>query len=173
MLALIAVLKRQNTDGVNSRLSKAGAANATTAVRNALIGYLVLLIARTYSDPRPGDLHLRVAADILQRDKTAREIFDTANRPKKVADFEAHWKKCRGDHRLQRITHFRDKYTAHLGEPKDIPEPEYGELFGFGLATVQATDLLALATGVAVKSVKDDSDALPSAEAFWGPWTKD
>jgi hypothetical protein len=92
---------------------------------------------------------------------------------KKVADFEAHWNKCRGDHRLQRITHFRDKYTAHLGEPKDIPEPEYGELFEFGLATVEVIDLLALATRVAVKSVKDDSDALQSAEAFWGPWTED
>jgi AbiU2 len=173
ILALIELLRRQNTGGVNARLSKAGGATATTAVRNAMIGYLVLLISRAYADPRQGDLHFRVAADLLKSDKTAREIFDSGNRSKKVADFEAHWNKCRGDHRLQRITHFRDKYTAHLGEAKDIPEPEFRELFEFGSATVQAIDLLGMVTGVAVKSIEENNDAVQSAEVFWNPWTKD
>jgi hypothetical protein len=173
IMTLVELLRRQSTDGVNARLSKAGAGRAATAVRNAMIGYLVLLISRAYADPKPGDLHLRVAADLLKSDKTAREIFDSSNTSKKVADFEAHWTKCRGDHRLQRITHFRDKYTAHLGEPKDIPEPEYAELFGFGDATIQAMELLALVTRVAVKSINENSDALQWAEAFWKPWTKD
>jgi hypothetical protein len=90
-----------------------------------------------------------------------------------VADFEVQWTKCRGDHRLERIKHFRDKYTAHLGEPKDIPEPEYGELLGFGEATMRAIELLALSTGVAVKSIKDNNNASAAAKAFWKPWTKD
>jgi hypothetical protein len=107
----------------------------------------------------------------LKSDNIAREIFDSANRPKKIADFEAHWNKCRGDHRLERIGHFRDKHTAHLGEPKDIPEPEYRELFEFGHETVKAMELLALATGVAVKPIDLNSDAAASAKAFWKPWT--
>jgi hypothetical protein len=162
IMTLIELLKRQNIDGINARLSKAGAGRAATAVRNAMIGYLVLLISRAYADPKPDDLHLRVAADLLKNDKTAREIFDSGNTSKKVADFESHW-----------IKHFRDKYTAHLGEPKDIPESEYAELFAFGDATVQAMELLALVTRVAVKSIKENSDALQSAEALWKPWSKD
>jgi hypothetical protein len=173
ILALIELLKRQNSGGVNARLTKAGAANATIAVRNAMIGYLVLLISRAYAEPKPGDLHLRVAVDLLKNDKIAREIFDSANTPKKIANFEAHWAKCRGDNRLQRIEHFRDKYTAHLGESKDIPAPEYRELFEVADATVEGIELLALATGVAIKSIKDNNDALQSAAAFWKPWTKD
>jgi hypothetical protein len=171
--ALVEVLKRQNTDGINARLSKAGAGRAGTAVRNAIIGYLVLLIARAYAEAKPGDLHVRVAAELLKSDKTAREIFDSSNTPKKVADFEAHWTKCCADHRLQRIKHFRDKYTAHLGEPKDIPGPEYAQLFGFADATAEAMELLAFATRVAAKSIKENGNAPSSAEAFWKPWTKD
>jgi hypothetical protein len=34
-------------------------------------------------------------------------------------------------------------------------------------------ELLALATRVAAKSIKENSDALQSAEAFWKPWTQD
>jgi hypothetical protein len=56
ILTLIEVLKRQNTGGINARLSKAGAGNAATAVRNALIARLVLLISRAYADAKPGDL---------------------------------------------------------------------------------------------------------------------
>jgi hypothetical protein len=110
---------------------------------------------------------------LLKTDNTAREIFNSGNRPKKVADFEEYWAKCRGDERLRRIKSFRNKRTAHLGKPEDIPEPEYRELFEFGEATAQAMELLALATGVAVKSIKDNSDAVASAEAFWKPWTQD
>jgi hypothetical protein len=173
ILALIELLRKQSADGVDARLSQAGASNAATGARNAMIGYLVLLISRAYAKPREGDLHLRVAADLLRSDKMAREIFDSANRPKKVADFEEHWAKCLGDHRRERIEHFRDKHTAHLGEPKKIPEPEYRELFGFGEATVEAIELLALVTGVAVKSIKDNNDAVQSAEAYWRPWIGD
>jgi hypothetical protein len=157
ILMLIALLRKQNTGGINARLSKAGAANANVAARNAMIANLVLLISRAYAEPRAGDLHLRVAAELLKGDNTAREIFDSANRPKKVGDFEACWA----------------KYTAHLGEPRDLPEPEYKELFEFGNVTVEAIELLALATGVAAKSIRDNNDAEASAEAFWSIWAKD
>ena len=90
-----------------------------------------------------------------------------------MADLEAHWAKCRGDNRLQKINHFRDKYTAHLGEPKDIPEPEYRELFEFGDTTVEAIDVLGLVTGVIVKPIRGNNNAVKSAEAFWKPWTTD
>jgi hypothetical protein len=173
IMTLVELLRQQNTGGINSRLSMAGARSATFAIQNAMISDLILLISRSYDDPKPGDLHLQAAAELLKRDKTAREIFDSSATSKKVADFEAHWLKCRGDHRRQRIKHFRDKYTAHHGRPKDIPNPEYAELFEFAQATVQAVELLALATGVAVKPLKGNSDSLQSAEAFWKPWTED
>jgi lysyl-tRNA synthetase, class I len=173
ILALVALLKKQNTGGVNARLFKAGAGSASTAIRNAMIADLVLLISRAYADSKANDSHLRVAAELLKSDHVAREIFDSANRETKVADFEACWAKCRGDNRLQKITHFRDKYTAHLGEPKDIPEPEYRELFEFADATAEAMELLALATGVAVKRIRGNNNVEASAEAFWNAVAKD
>lgn len=89
-----------------------------------------------------------------------------------LAQFQSHWEKCFNDHRLERIEHFRHKYTAHLGEPKDIPEPEYRELFAFGIKTAQALDRLALTTKVTVRSATGNNAALFSAEAFWKPWTQ-
>jgi AbiU2 len=162
-MALVELLKRQNIGGINSRLSKGGAGSAAIAVRNAMITDLVLLVSRAYADSKPGDLHLQAAADLLKSDKTAREIFDSSNTSRKVSDFEAHWLKCRGDHRRQRIKHFRDKHSAHLGKPKDILMPEYAELFEFAEATVQAMELLVLATRVAIKPLRENGDSLGSA----------
>lgn len=142
------------------------------ALRNAMIGYLTLVVARAYANPRPGDLHCRVAAELLKKDKTARDIFQTGDAGKLLAQFESHWEKCIGDERLERIKHFRDKYTAHLGEPKDISEPEYRDLFAFGIATAQALDLLVLTTKVAVKSATGNNEALFSAEVFWTRWSQ-
>ncbi|WP_291849915.1 hypothetical protein [Bradyrhizobium sp.] len=171
--ALVALLRRQNANGINSRLSKAGAATATAAAQNAMIAYLVTLVARAYAEPKQGDLHLRAGAEMLKVDKTSREIFDSGNKPKKVADFEEHWAKCRADHRLAKIKSFRDKQTAHLGIAENVLEPEYRELFEFGEATAQAMEFLALATGVAVNPIAGNNDAIASAEAFWKPWTTD
>ena len=171
--ALVALLRKQNSGGITGRLSKAGAATATAATQNAMIGYLVILVARAYAEPKIGDTHLRAGADMLKIDNTAREIFDSGNKLRKIADFEEHWAKCRSDHRLQRIKNFRDKQTAHLGKLQDIPEPEYRELFEFGEATAEAMELLALATGVSTKLIKDNDDSAASAEAFWKPWIKD
>jgi hypothetical protein len=82
------------------------------------------LIARAYAIPKHGDLHLRVAA-VLLKDNATRQVFGSGNGAEKLAAFDVHWTKCRGDHRLPSIKSFRDKYTVHLGEPKDIQEGTY------------------------------------------------
>lgn len=105
------------------------------------------------------NLHLRVAACLL-KDNGTRQIFGSGNGAEKLAAFETHWAKCRGDHRLPPIKGFRDKYTAHLGEPKDIQETTYHDLFAFGAATAKAWELLALATGVAVKPINTDPNLI-------------
>jgi hypothetical protein len=83
-----------------------------------------------------------------------------------------HWTKCRGDHRLPSIKSFCDKYTVHLGEPKDIQEGTYRDLFAFGAETAKAMEMLALATGVAVNPISTEADIVSSPEAFWAPWVR-
>lgn len=169
ILQLIALIERQNTGGTNKTLSEAGAGGAAISVRNAMIAYLVLLISRTYAAPKPGDRHLCVAVDLLKTNPLARSIFEVGDGAKKVAAFEAHWSKCKGDHRLERIKHFRDKFTAHLGEPKDVPNPVYSALFAFGRETVKAIALMNFVTNTGDDSITDDSEARQSADAFWNP----
>ena len=147
-----------------------GARSAAVVVRNALITRLVTLITRAYPEPKKGDLHLREAARLLEKDNVTRQIFGSGDDKKKLAEFEAHWIKCRGDHRLPRIKHFRDKYTAHLGEPKDVDAASYRDLFEFGTLTARAMELLALVTRVAVEPISTDPDIVSSAEAFWAAW---
>src|SRR5260370_41623349 len=92
ILQLIAVMRGQNTGSVNKRLTEAGAGRAGSVVQNALLARLVLLIARAYSRPKHGDMHVRVAACLLENNMT-RQIFasvpDGAN---KLAAFDAQWK---------------------------------------------------------------------------------
>ena len=68
------------------------------------------------------------------------------------------------------VKDFRDKYTAHLGEPKDIQEATYRDLFAFGAETAKAMELLALATSVAVEPIVLDPDVNSAASALWAPW---
>jgi hypothetical protein len=88
----------------------------------------------------------------------------------KLAAFDAHWAKCRADARLPAIKAFRDKYTAHLGEPKEIEKATYSDVFAFGAETAKAMELLALATGVAVNPISTNPDLVSAPEAFWAPW---
>jgi len=171
IVQLVELLRGQNSRGINTRISKAGGSQAAIVVRNAMIAYLTVLVTRAYSKRWNGDLHCLEAAELLKSDKSARGIYQTGEGGKLLAQFEAHWAKCTADSRLERIKHFRDKFTAHLGEPKDIPEPEYRELFAFGIATAQALDLLALTTKASIRSATGNNQALFSAEAFWKPWT--
>ncbi len=168
---LINVMQKQNTGGINNRLNEAGAGQAAVVVRNALVARLVTLIARAYPEPKKGDMHLREAARILETDNLTRQIFAAGAGKERVASFDAHWTKCRGDHRLERIKHFRDKFTAHLGEPKNIEAATYTDLFAFGGETARAMELLAVAAGVAVNPIKRDPEIESSAEAFWTPWS--
>lgn len=168
---LIALIKGRNAGGVNERLNEAGAGSAAIVVRNALIARLVLLIARAYARPKHGDLHLRVAAELLV-DNPTRQFFHGGDGAEKLAAFDNQWAKCRGDHRLPSIKQLRDKYTAHLGEPEEIKETTYEELFEFGAATAKAMELFALATGAAVKPIETDPGLVSSPEAFWAPWKK-
>jgi hypothetical protein len=166
---LIGLMRGQNTGNVNKKLDEDGAGRAAGAIKHALTARLVLLIARAYANVKHGDLHLRVAACLLN-DNTTRQIFGSSNGYDKLAAFDKQWIKCRGDHRLPRIKEFRDKFTAHLGEPKDIPEATYGDLFAFGAETAKAMELLALATGIAVKGLDTDPSLVSASEAFWKPW---
>ena len=168
---LIALMKEQNTGDANKKLNEAGAGRAAVVARNALIARLVILIARAYAKVKHGDLHLRVAAELLENN-TTRQVFGANNGAEKLKAFDAQWVKCRGDHRLPRIKDFRDKYTAHLGEPKEIEEATYKELFDFGAATAKAMELLALATGVAVNPINTDDSLVTAPQAFWSPWKK-
>jgi hypothetical protein len=170
---VMALLKRQ-TDEVNKRLGEAGASRAAAAVQNALLARLVILIARAYSRPKDGDLHLRVAAELLEKNNLVRQIFATGgDATKRITDFETHWLKCRDDQRRTRIEDFRHKYTAHLGESKGIPDVTSAELFDFGDATARTMELLALATGVAVKPLDTDPTLQSCAEVFWKPWSQE
>src|SRR5580700_9929114 len=56
---LVGLIREQNTGGVNKRLSEAGASNVVSAVRNASIARLVIVVARAYAKPRHGDRHVQ------------------------------------------------------------------------------------------------------------------
>jgi hypothetical protein len=166
---LIALIEGQNTGGVNKKLGEAGADRAGAVVRNALIARLVLLIARAYAKPKQGDLHLAEAAGLLKHN-SIRQVFG-GDGAEKLAAFDAQFAKCRGDHRLPLIKDFRDKYTAHLGEPEVIKEATYRDLFAFGAETARAMELLSLAAGTIVRRIIDaDPELVSSPEAFWAPW---
>jgi AbiU2 len=166
---LVGLIREQNTGEVNKRLSEAGAGNAAKAVRNALIARLVILAARAYAKPRHGDRHVQVAANLLNAAST-RQHFNEKGDKDKLASFDAQWIKCKADERLPKVKNFRDKYTAHLGEPEDIEDATYKELFEFAAETAKAKELLALATGVSTKSVLTDPELTAVAEIFWRPW---
>ena len=166
---LINLIEGQNAGGVNKKLDEGGASRAAIVLRNALIARLVTLIARAYSKPKNGDLHVHVAVGLL-KDNVTRQIFGSRNGLERLATFENHWTKCHGDHRLPLVKHFRDKFTVHLGEPKDIPDATYSDLFAFGTETAKGMELLALAAGVALETIDAEPDLISSPRAFWSPW---
>jgi hypothetical protein len=164
LLSHIELMEAQNTGGVNERLAKAGLQNPAIAIRNAMMTRIVLMVAREFSEPRFTDRNLHRAVHLLS-DPTVRIFNQNAK-----AKTEAHFKKCKGDNRLNEIRHFRDKYTAHIGEPKETPLPKYTDLFSFAKETVTCIDLIAVATGVANVKIADNIDAKQEAAAFWKPW---
>jgi hypothetical protein len=153
---LIGLIRGLNTESVTKKLNEAGAGSVAEVIRNALMARLVLLIARAYAQPPwQHDPHLQKAACLL-KDNPTRQIFGTINGYDKLAAFDKQWDKCHGDPRLPGIKNFRDKFTAHFGEPKDIPLTTYTDLFAFGAETAKAMELLALAIGFEVLDTDPD-----------------
>jgi hypothetical protein len=167
MSSLVELLEAQNSNGVNANLANAELQNPLISIRNALMTRLVLMVAREYSKPRKSDKNLHRAFDLLG-EPSVHEIFN--NREAALTEATKHFKKCKGDNRLQKITHFRDKYTAHIGEPEEIPSPLYKEVFAFARETITVIDNIAAAVGLADVKIADNIDAKEEAEAFWKPW---
>lgn len=167
---LIELIRKQNADRINNELNKAGAGRAAIVLRNSMIARLVTIVARAYAPAKHGDLHVRIAKDLL-KDNVTRQIFtSTAGGKERVSDFETRWPKCCGDHRRPRVKEFRDKYTAHLGEPTEIETATYNDLFRFAAATAELMESLALVTRAAVNPVASDADVMECADKFWQPW---
>ena len=170
ILVIIALLETQNSDDINHRVSEAGAAQAGIVIRNSLIGRLVTLVTRAYAESRPGDLHLQRAFDLLKDNPSIRLRLEANGSSVTLSAAEKHWQECRGNHRREQISHFRDKLTVHLGQPRSIPMPVYSDLFGFANATIDGIEKLAFAIGLANVKIRDNIDAWPAAHAFWQPW---
>lgn len=170
IMMLIALLRGKQNGIVPAKLKEAGAGEASKAVESGLIARLVTLTARSYAEPRPGDMHIAVATELLKAG-AVRQIFSTGDGGAKLAAYEAQWAKCCGDHRRKLVEEFRDKYTAHLGEPNEVKAATYADVYGFAAETARAMDNLALATGTIVRSTLDDNPVLTSAPAaFWKRW---
>lgn len=175
ILQLIALLEAQNSNDVNMRLSKAGAGRAALVLRNAFIARLTLLIARCYAKPRKGDLHIRLAFDLIAKDKRLSAELSKRTSPAILKHAEDTWSLCRSDQRLQQIEHFRHKYTAHLGEPdEEIPIPTYKDLFDYARETTKVMQALVHLSGVNTHDLRDWNEEIKgSADEFWKPWTVD
>lgn len=169
---LVQLLRRQNEGSINAQLNEAGAGQAAGVARNALIANLVLLVSRAHAHIREGDQHVHRAFELLNAAEVKAE-FDQRGSKHLLNEAIELWGRLQEDERRRRIKHFRDKFTAHLGAPEDIPFPQYDELFSFALETTRAMDLLARGTGVRSETVDAwDESCERSSLNFWGPWIK-
>jgi hypothetical protein len=172
ILQLIALLKAQNSNGVNKSMSEAGAGRAAMATRNAFIAQLTLLVARAYAKPRTGDLNVRKAFDLLTKDPRISAKLSKRGLAGRLKSAENMWLLCRDDVRLSPILHFRNKYTAHIAEPdSEISLPRYEDLFSFAIETTKVMQALANGTGAKNDELSDWDDELAgTASEFWKPW---
>ena len=169
IVVLIAVMETQNKGGVNEKLSDAGAAQAGLVIRNAILCRLATMVTREFARSREEDLHVGRAIELLKGDTLAQ--FRRVGSADKLDAAIEQWSKLRGDHRHERLKHFRDKAAAHLGmSDPNIPKPVWGDLLDFCEATVDLIDLLAAGTGMANVKIRDNVDAQSTATAFWKPW---
>ena len=171
LLQLIAVMQGQNEDPINAKLSDAGAARAAMVVRNAVLSRIILFLAGAYAAPRPGDLHLRRAFDLLKQPSVRKEL-ELRGSPTILDDAEKLWARCKSDHRLPLIRHFRDKFTAHFSTPRDdMALPQYDDVFNFAHDTMKVVDALARGTGARTEPLWDWQPELEdSATQFWSVW---
>ena len=168
LLQLIEVMQGQNKDDINAKLSEAGAAGAALVVRNGVQSRIILFLAGAYAVPRPGDLHLRRAFDLLKQPGVRKEL-GLRGSPTILDEAEKLWARCKSDHRLPVIKHYRDKFTAHLSTPRDdVALPKYDDVFSFAHETMKAVDTLARGTGARTESLYDwQEESARSAARFW------
>ena len=170
LLHLIEVLEAQNTDVISKRLSAENAAGAAMVVRNGLLSRIVLFLAGAYSVSRAGDLHLGRAFDLLNENPSVREELGRRGSPEFLNKAVVLWTQCKGDHRLPPITHFRDKFTAHLSAPNK-PPPTFANVFSFAQDTIAVIDTLARGTGARHEPLLDwQAEAAHTAARFWNVW---
>jgi hypothetical protein len=169
IMGIIEVLEGGNQPGISEGINKAGAGRAAEHIKRALFTRLHFIVARAYAKSRPGDLHARRAFDLLKKDEVRKGV--AANEPA-LAEAEKMWVKNLGDHRLPAFLHFRDKYLAHFGEPKEgIPIPTYGGVLGLARDTARSFEKLAQGVGAVTLSLDTQIPAhKESAAKFWGKW---
>jgi AbiU2 len=144
ILGLIEVLEAQNQKPIRENVNKANAGRAAAHIQRSLFTRLHFLVARAYGKTRKGDQHTRMAFELLRDEKVAKEM-----RQDDLKEAQGLWGKLCGDHKLESFIHFRDKYLAHLGEPRpDVKLPTYGEVFALARETTRALEKLAHASGV-------------------------
>jgi hypothetical protein len=169
LLHLIEVMEALNADDISKRLSVENAAGAAKVIRNGLLSRIVLFLAGAYSESRPGDLHLGRAFDLL-KNPSVREELGQRGSPEFLNKAEVLWARCKGDHRLLSITHFRNKFTAHLSTPNK-PPPTYADVFSFAQDTIAVIDTLARGTGARHEPLLDwQAEAAHTAARFWSVW---
>jgi hypothetical protein len=116
-------------------------------------------------------MHLGRAIELLEGDTLA--IFQGIGSPDDLSAAIEDWKTLRGDQRLNSLTHFRDKKTAHLGSSNpDIPPAINKDLFALAEATVYLIDRLAKGTRMANKKIRGNVDAQTTVDAYWKPWAQ-
>jgi AbiU2 len=170
ILGIIEVLEASNQKPVSQALNEAGAGRAAEHVKRALFTRLHFLVARAYGKTRPGDRHARKAFELLKDQNVAKEMHSAPD----LTEAQQRWEKCCGDPRLKSFLHFRDKYLAHLGEPRPgVGLPTYGDIFAVARETTRALEKLAHASGVVGLSLDSQIPAdKESARRFWAPWRK-
>lgn len=171
LLHLIEVMQRQNSSGINEKLTAANAGGAGKVVRNSVLSRIVLFVAGAYAPTRRGDLHIRRAFELLEQSAVRAEL-GLRGSPQLLDDAMKLWAQYVNDPRLGPIKHFRDKFTAHAGKPNAaIPIPPYSEVFGFARDTMVIMDTLARGTGAAPEPLANwQPQAVNAAKQFWHPW---
>jgi hypothetical protein len=156
ILQIIELMERQNTGRINGNLSDSGAARAGMTIRNSLTTRLVILVAGAFAPTRAGDRHLKkgfedmVDPNLRSQLKMDAQAFSRA---------EALWKKLETDPRYDTIKHFRDKFTAHLADPKPgVPPPKYGQVFDFAKEVTITMEQFAIGVGVTKERLSDTDD---------------
>lgn len=169
---LIVLLQIQNSGNVNGCLNRKSAGTAASIMRNALITRLVLLVSRVYDQSKyETDRNVGRAITLLADSAVKAEIASRGP-PGSLDTTLDLWSKLKGDVRRERTKHFRDRYTAHIGEPNpNIPLPEFQELFAFARETTDLMWALARSTGARTQGIDAwDEELRESAEAFSAPW---